>query len=135
MAQPLFHHQGHGSRGKHMQHPIWMQADTRQRGRKEIIPLARPEHGAGQARQNARRHQRGGAAIAQPGARIGHFMQAREPQAAPRQMPIQHADPEGQNGAGRFQPPLPLQPGDIRSQALNGLIRLSHFLRSPDRRP
>lgn len=102
MAQPLFHHQGHGSRGKHMQHPIGMQADTCQRWRKKIIPLARPEYGAGQTRQNARHHQRGGAAITEARAGIGHFVQAGEPQPAPRQMPIQHADPEGQNGAGRF---------------------------------
>ena len=66
--------------------------------------------------ENASRHQPGGTGISLAEALIGHFMQPREAQTAPGQVPVQRAQAKGQGLATGLGGAQPFQGGDLRPQ-------------------
>lgn len=77
---------------------IRMQADTRERRRKEIATAQAPKHRPGNTRQNSGGEQRREAGVLARGPAFRYFMQMAQLQATLGQMPIQISYAKGQGG-------------------------------------
>lgn len=82
MAQPLLHREQHAVAGGDMQDAAMVEPDPGKRRSEKVSPVGRPDHGAGEACEDAGHHQGGGARMFLSGSGIGDLMQAAEGEAA-----------------------------------------------------